>query len=105
MKKEVVRYSFSPSVCMQEVEETLLLAVLATEGLHGESMVRLHGSYTIDVPRRVCVIDVSNEIGRAISRVFTGFITREFGADSFGINRPDSSQPAGEQAACAGTAC
>ncbi|RIK82084.1 MAG: hypothetical protein DCC67_07670 [Planctomycetota bacterium] len=90
---------------MREVEETLLLAVLAVESLFGESTVRLDASYSVDAPRRSCVIDGSTEVGRALSRVFTGFVTREFGGDAFGIRRGESASPTNETAACAGAAC
>ena len=100
MKKDIVRYTFSRSVKMREAEETLLLAVLAVESLFGESTVRLDASYSIDSSRRACVIDASTEIGRAICRVFTGFVSREFGSDAFEIHRLDS-PPTKETAACA----
>lgn len=105
MKTEVLRYTFASSVCMREVEETLLLAVLAVESLHGESTVRLDASYSVDASRRTCVIDGSTEVGRALSRVFTGFVTREFGGDAFGIHRGDSATAAKETAACAAATC
>ncbi|QOJ04884.1 MAG: hypothetical protein HRU71_01265 [Planctomycetia bacterium] len=90
---------------MREVEETLLLAVLAVESLFGESTVRLDASYSVDAPRRSCAIDASTEVGRSLSRVFTGFITREFGGDAFGIHRGDSASGAKDTAACAAAAC
>jgi hypothetical protein len=105
MKTEILRYTFAASVCMREVEETLLLAVLAVESLFGESTVRLDASYSVDAPRRVCVIDASTEVGRSLSRVFTGFITREFGSDAFCIHRGDSASAAKETVACAPAAC
>lgn len=100
MKKDMVRYTYSQSVSMREVEETLLLAVLAVESLFGESTVRLDASFSIDRSRRACVIDASTDVGRAICRVFTGFVSREFGSDAFEIQRTDPS-PTAEGAACA----
>ena len=100
MKKDIVRYTFSQPVSMREAEETLLLAVLAVESLFGESTVRLDASFSIDSSRRACVIDASTDGGRAICRVFTGFVSREFGSEAFEIHRVDAS-PAKETAACA----
>jgi len=100
MKKDMVRYTFARSVSMREVEETLLLAVLAVESLFGESTVRLDASFSVDSSCRACVIDASTEVGRAICRVFTGFVSREFGSEAFKIERVDS-PPAKEAAACA----
>jgi len=101
MKKDIVRYTFSQSVSMREAEETLLLAVLAVESLFGESTVRLDASFSIDSSRRACVIDASTDVGRAICRVFTGFVSREFGSDAFKIHRVDSLPAEEETAACA----
>lgn len=100
MKKDTVRYTFSQSVSMREAEETLLLAVLAVESLFGESTVRLDASFSIDSARRVCVIDANTDVGRAICRVFTGFVSREFGSDAFEIHRVESTSVK-ETAACA----
>ncbi|MFO0839078.1 MAG: hypothetical protein U1D55_11210 [Phycisphaerae bacterium] len=87
MNREVFRYTFNESVSLQDVEETLLLAVLAIGSLYGESSVRLDASYTMDADRRGCVIDGSTEVGQAVSRVFTGFASREFGDESFTVRR------------------
>jgi len=100
MKKDMVRYTFSQSVSMREAEETLLLAILAVESLFGESTVRLDASFSIESSRRACVIDSSTDVGRAICRVFTGFVSREFGSEAFKIHRVDS-PPATETSACA----
>ena len=53
MTKELYRYSFKPSVPLEDIEASLLLAVLATESLHGEAQVRLDAatiSIRIGVP-------------------------------------------------------
>ncbi len=41
MIKDVYRYGFQPCVPLEEVEASLLLALMATESLHGEAQVRL----------------------------------------------------------------
>lgn len=87
MNHEMFRYTFDEGVSMNDVEETLLLAVLAIGSLYGESSVRLDASYAMDVDRRGCIIDGSTEVGRGISRVFTGFASREFGDESFTVRR------------------
>lgn len=87
MRREVFRYTFQESVPLQDVEETLLVAVLAIGSLFGESSVRLDASYAMDADRRGCVIDGSTEVGRGISRVFIGLASREFGDESFTVRR------------------
>ena len=85
--KDVYRYSFAKEVPLQDVEESLLLAVLAAECLHGESRVRLDAGYYLDKEGRACVVDASTPVGQDISKIFTGFCIREFGEDSFKVER------------------
>ncbi len=87
MNREIYRYSFSSGVSLREVEESLLLAVLATESLHGRSLVRLDASFCLDDKKQSCVVDAGTEVGRDIARIFTGFLTREFGEDAFTVER------------------
>jgi hypothetical protein len=90
MTKELYRYEFQPDVPLEEVEASLLLAVLATESLHGESQVRLDASHYLDPDRRACVIDGGTPVGRDFNRLFIGFIRREYGEDAFRVERVES---------------
>jgi len=72
---------------MQDVEESLLLAVLAAECLYGEARVRLDAGYSISEEKHALVVDAGTDIGRSINRIFTGFVTREFGEDAFKVER------------------
>ena len=45
MCRDVYRYQFSPTVEMNDVEASLLLAVFAAESLHGEVQVRLDAAH------------------------------------------------------------
>ena len=87
MPNEVYKYRFSKSVPLRDVEETLLLAVLAAESLHGQSRVRLDAAYRLDHAKRACVIDAGTDVGRDITRIFTGLAIREFGQDAFEVER------------------
>ncbi len=87
MSREIYRYSFSAGVSLRDVEESLLLAVLATESLHGRSLVRLDASFCLDEKKQSCVVDAGTEVGRYIARIFTGFLTREFGEEAFTVER------------------
>jgi len=89
MPSEIYRYRFAEGVSLRDVEETLLLAVLAAESLHGQSRVRLDAAYHLEAPKCACVIDAGTEVGRDINRLFTGFAIREFGEDSFRVERVD----------------
>ncbi len=87
---EVYRYTFDKDVSFQDVEESLLLAVLAAECLHGESRVRLDAGYYLDKESRACVVGASTPVGQDISKIFTGFCIREFGQDAFRVERVDA---------------
>ena len=87
MIREIYRYNFDSKVPIRDVEESLLLAVLAAESLHGRALVRLDASFSLDPKKRACVVDAATEVGQAIARIFTGFLGREFGEESFKVER------------------
>lgn len=87
MSDTVFRFSFRSGVDLTEVEATLHLAIVAAEGLFGEARVRMEVSYHVDAPHSVILIDGRTGAGDAVVRVFTAFITREFGEDSFQVRR------------------
>ncbi|NIM21303.1 MAG: hypothetical protein GTN64_02610, partial [Candidatus Latescibacteria bacterium] len=87
MNREIYRYNFSAEVSLRDVEESLFLAVLATESLHGRSLVRLDASFCLDEKKRSCIVDAGTEVGRHIARIFTGFLAGEFGEDAFKVKR------------------
>jgi hypothetical protein len=89
MNREIHRYEFEASVPADEIESTLLLAVLAVEGLHGKSRVRLDAKYCFDNDKHACVIDADTIVGQDISRIFTGFAIREFGESTFAVSRAE----------------
>ncbi len=87
MDRTLNRYRFTEAVPMQEAEDSLMLAVLAAEGIYGRSRVRLETSFALDAAKRACVIDASTEVGQHVSRVFTTFITKQFGEEAFRLER------------------
>ncbi len=87
VSKEIYQYHFAYSASMRDVEETLLLSVIAAEALHGRSLVRLDASFCMDEKKRSCIVDAGTEVGRHIARIFTGFLAREFGEDAFKVKR------------------
>lgn len=93
MNRELYRYNFNAKVPLRDVEESLLLAVLATESLHGRALVRLDASFCLDPGKRSCVVDAATDVGRAIARIFTGFLTREFGEAAFKVERIAAASP------------
>ena len=87
MTQDIYRYRFGESMVLHEAEESLLLAVLAVESLYGRSPVRLDAAFCLDREKRSCVVDAGSEVGRAIARIFTGFLTRQFGEEAFRVER------------------
>jgi hypothetical protein len=87
------RYSFPPDVPAAEVQATLLLAYVAVEGLHGEAQTRLDAGSALGSTFGPCVIDARTPVGRDLARVFTAFLRREFGEDSFRVESIQPIQP------------
>lgn len=87
MTNEVYRFVFCEDVSLEEVESSLVLAILGTESLHGESQTRLDAAHYFDSDARACVIEAGTEVGRTLNRLFVGFIRREFGEDAYSVER------------------
>jgi hypothetical protein len=87
MSTEIYRYTFTPTASSDDIEATLVLAILATDALHGEVQVRLDAAHFYDPEQRVCVIDAGTKVGRDFNRLFAGFIRHEFGEDAFEVQR------------------
>jgi hypothetical protein len=85
MAPSVYRYVFGPDVPIAEVEHTLLICLLAVASLHGEADARLTVGHHLDRRRRTCVVDGRTAEGRDLAKLFTGFLSREFGEASFSV--------------------
>jgi hypothetical protein len=81
------RFQFKEGVNLRDAEDTLLLALLAAEGIYGEARLRLDAAYAIDKALGVIIIDASTEVGQDVAGIFTSFIIKEFGPGAF-IVRP-----------------
>ena len=90
MNGEIYHYQFKENIPAVEIEETLQLAILAAECLHGQSRVRLDASYCMDAEKRAYVVDARTSVGRDIVRIFTGFAIREFGENAFKVRRAEA---------------
>lgn len=78
MKNLAYEYRFHRNVRMTDVLDTLDLAVIAAESIHGEARSSLETSWSTDPAIRVVTIDAANEVGRTLNTIFNGFIRREF---------------------------
>lgn len=87
MHRRVYRYRFAPTVGAEDIEGTLLLALVGVEALYGESRVRLDAGFSFDPAARVCVLDATTGVGRDLSKLFLGFLGSQLGADAFRVER------------------
>jgi len=87
MKRDIFQYQFEESAPPYEIEGTLMLAILAGESLHSEADVRLGFRHSFDANKRACAIDAGSDVGQDISKIFTGFCIKEFGAKAFRVSR------------------
>jgi hypothetical protein len=81
-------YRLRQHLDLDDVQDTLTLAVLGAENLHGRARVRLDGWWRLDRQRRRCRIDGSTRVGQDIARLFAGFLVQEFGEGAFTVRRP-----------------
>ena len=95
MDPDTYRYVLPAGVPVADLEDTLALAVLACQALHGESQVRLDAAYEFDGRRRTCVMDAATAVGRDLNRLFAGLLAREFGPTSFEVVRGRRDLPVG----------
>jgi hypothetical protein len=87
MASEIYRFRFDQGVPMRDVHESLRLAIYAAEGVHGRSQVRLDFGYCADDEKHSLVLDARAEAGRTVARIFTGFLTQQFGEEAFRVER------------------
>ena len=87
MKHEVYRYEFRHGVPIHDIEESLLLAVCAAEGIHGQAQVRMDGGFFLDDGSRACVVDAANAVGHTIAQVFTAFLNRQLKENAYSVER------------------
>lgn len=84
---EGYRYQFTERVRLRDAEDTLLLSLLAVEGLYGEAQVRMDVDYALDQSICVLVVDASTEVGQDLNAIFNSFLLRGFGRDAFDVRR------------------
>lgn len=94
MSTHVYRYEFELTVASEEIEASLLLALIGAESLHGETATRLGVTHFFDAEKRICVVDAGSDVGRDFNSLFAGFLRREFGAEAFRVCRVNSADMA-----------
>lgn len=87
MRDKFVKFKFDKAASMNEVEQTLRLACLATESLHGPDRVRLEAKFTVNRQKRNCLIDAASEVGKTLALIFGGYVRCEFGDSAVTMER------------------
>lgn len=89
------RYDFKRHIDLDDIQDTLTLAILGAENLHGRARLRLDGWWRLDRQRRRCMIDASTQVGQDIARLFTGYLAGEFVENAFQVRPQLDSQTRG----------
>jgi hypothetical protein len=92
MNTNAYRFTFHDDIPMTEVRDSILLAAIAAEGVHGRHQVRLDAGYWVDNDEHACVVDFATQVGRTVSLIFTTLVAREFGEDAFKVERIDAEE-------------
>lgn len=87
MKRDAYSYSFKQEVDMTQVEEVLLLATAAAEGLHGRSRIQLEAAFQCNRGSRTSTVDSGTEVGCTIARIFTALLSTVIGEAAFRVER------------------
>jgi len=84
---QAYRYRFEAGIDLHAAEETLLLSILATEGLYGQARVRMDAAYSVDTAIRAIIVDAGTDVGQAVNCIFTAFLLEEFDSSAVHIRR------------------
>ncbi len=79
-------YEFREDTSIDEVCDLLFLAAMAVESLHGRSSLRLDGTFLLERATRRCNVTAGTEVGRDLARIFTGYLGRLLGENSFKVS-------------------
>jgi len=85
------QYRFDPNISLHDVEDSLLLAVLAVESLEGRSRLKLAAKVSVNRLARSAEVSADTDVGESIARIFTGFLSKQFGDKAFRVERAVSS--------------
>ncbi|MGC9455244.1 MAG: hypothetical protein ACP5HU_10320 [Phycisphaerae bacterium] len=94
------RYRFSRDIDHGEARDTLVLALLAAEGLFGHTRVRMDAAWAEDETLQVLVVDAATLVGMTVCLIFTAFLTAEFGAEGFDVRQVSLQTSFTTQAQC-----
>jgi len=85
MTKSEFRFQIGEGASMPAVEDSLLMSVIAAEGIHGRAKVKLQARFNVDLGQRICTINADNQVGGDIAKIFVEFLLLDNGDDAFRI--------------------
>ena len=86
--KQVCKFLFDEDIESHLIETEIAQAILTAEDVFGQPKVRLSASYLVS--KNKAVIDVTDEVGEHIARIFTGRMSRKVGHEPFSVDRINS---------------
>lgn len=87
MNRLVYKFNFSKNVPVDDIEDSLMIAALAAEALHGRAAMKVDLMFRLNKKTHTCVVDAETPVGCDIARILTTFITKGYGESSFQVER------------------
>lgn len=81
-------YRFQPDVNLDDVDSALLLAMFATESLHGQQAFLDH-NLEFDRDERKLFVEARTDSQKDFNKVLVGFLRAEFGDEGFDVDPPE----------------
>lgn len=81
MSKNFYHFRFDTEVCLEDIEDILMLSLVAVNSLHGLTCVRLDCQFVLDEKRRDVLVDGNTPVGRCFARILLGYVDYAFEAE------------------------
>ncbi len=95
MSDNILIFKFEDTIPIQDLIDTLSLARIGVESLHGAAKAQIEIRQHINERERRIAIDATTDCGRDLAKLFTGFARKEYGWQAFTIER--SADSAGQE--------
>ena len=87
MTKNFYQFRFDSEISLEDIEDTLMLVLVAVNSLHGVTRVRLDCQFVLDKKRRHVLVDGNTPVGRCFARILAGFADYAYGETGFRFRR------------------
>ena len=89
MNRTVYKIEFARELPVGMVDFHLMTAARAAESLYGRDAMRLDVAVRLSSKKRMVTIDAETQIGVDLAKMFMGFMTTDFGEDSFSVTKTE----------------